>query len=94
MPCHPETRQEGNGKLEDKGCNMRSKSYETEVKDLALEDEMIENIIQHPLQNQVQAAASRVTEQLKAHEFSEWRIEKVYDRSQCAFYPGFYVFQG
>ena len=73
---------------------MGCKSDKTEVKDLAFEDEMIENIVQHPFQHQIQTATSRIAEQLKAHHLAEWRIEEVDDRGQSAFYPGFYVFKG
>ena len=94
MACHPESCEEGDGKLEDKSCNVRRESDETQVKDLAFEDKMIEDIIQHPLQNQVESAAGRITEQFEAHELAERRIEKVDDRGQSAFCPGFYVFEG
>ena len=94
MPCHPETSQEGNGELEHEGCDVGRECDEAEVKDLAFEDEMIEHIIQHPLQNEVQAATSRITEQPEAHELTERRIEEVDDCGQSAFDPGFYVFQG
>jgi len=53
VACHPETRQESDGKLEDKGCNVRRESNKSEVEDLGMEDEMIENIVQHPLQSQI-----------------------------------------
>ena len=94
MACHPEAREESDGELEHKSSDMGRESNKTEVKDLAFEDEMIENIVQHPFQHQVHATASRITEQLKAHELTERRIEEVDDRGQGAFYPGFYVFQG
>jgi len=91
---HPETREESDGELEYKGCNVGREGDEAEVKDLAFEDEMVENIVQHPFQNQIESTASRITEQLEAHELAERRIEKVDDRGQSAFYPGFYVFEG
>ena len=94
MACHPETRQESDGKLEHKGRDMRCESYETEVKDLAFENEVIENIVQHPFQHKIHSAASRIAEQFKAHHLVEKWIEKVDDRGQGAFNPGFYVFQG
>ena len=64
------------------------------VENLTFEDEMIENLVQHPLQNEVQAAASRITEQLEAHHLAERRIEEVDDLGQSSFCPVFYVFQG
>ena len=94
MSRHPKACKEGNGELEHEGRNMGRESNKTEVKDLAFEDEMIEHIVQQPLQHKVQAAASRITEQLKAHELAKGRIEEVDDRGQGAFYPGFYVFKG
>lgn len=53
MARHPETRQEGDGELEHKGRDMGCKGNEAKVKDLTFEDEMIENIVQHPFQNEV-----------------------------------------
>ena len=50
---HPETRQEGNGELEHECGDMRREGNEAKVEDLAFENEMIENIVQHPLQNEV-----------------------------------------
>ena len=94
MARHPETRQEGDGELEHEGCNVRRESDEAQVEDLAFEYEMIENIVQHPFQNEVQATAGRIAEQLEAHHLTERRIEEVDDRGQSAFNPGFYVFQG
>ena len=94
MPRHPKTCEEGDGKLEHESRDVRRKSDETEVKDLAFEDEMVEEIIQHPLQNQVESTAYGVTEQLQTHHLAEWRIEEVDDRGQGAFGPGFYVFEG
>ena len=51
MSRHPETRQEGDGELEHEGCYVRRKSNEAKVENLTFEDEMIENIVQHPFQN-------------------------------------------
>ena len=42
---HPEAREEGNGKLEHKGSDVRRESDKTEVDDLGVKDEMIENIV-------------------------------------------------
>ena len=67
MARHPETREESNRELEHEGRNVGRECDETEVKDLTFEDEMIENIVQHPLQHKIHSAACRVTEQLKAH---------------------------
>lgn len=94
VPCHPETRQESDRELEHEGSNVRREGNEAKVEDLTFEDEMIENIVQHPFQNEVQATTSRITEQLEAHHLSERRIEEVDDLGQSAFNPGFYVFQG
>lgn len=38
---HPETRQERDGKLQQKGCDMWRESDETQIEDLSLEDEMV-----------------------------------------------------
>ena len=92
MSRHPETCQEGDGELEHEGCDMGRESDEAKVEDLSMKYKMVENIVQHPFQNKVQAAAGRITEQLKAHHLAERRIEEVDDRSQSAFYPRFYVF--
>ena len=94
VSCHPETRQESDGKLEHESRDMGREGNEAEVEHLLMEDEMVENIVQHPFENEVQTSASRITEQLKAHHLAERRIEKVDDRGQGAFCPGFYVFQG
>ena len=51
MPCHPEARQKGDGELEHESCDVGREGNKTEVKDLTFENEMIEHIIQHPLQN-------------------------------------------
>ncbi len=100
---HPETRQESDGELEHEGRDMGREGQDSDmsleediakIEDLTFEDEMIENIVQHPFQNEVQATASRIAEQLKAHHLAEWRIEEVNDFGQSAFDPGFYVFQG
>ena len=72
---------------------MGREGNEAEVENLLMEDEMVENIVQHPFENEVQTSASRITEQLEAHHLAERRIEKVDDRGQSAFYPRFYVFQ-
>ena len=45
VSCHPETSEEGNGKLEHKGSNVRRKGNETKVENLTFENEMIENIV-------------------------------------------------
>ena len=82
---HPEAREEGDGELEHEGRDVGREGDETEVEDLLAEDVIVEDIVQHPLQDEVQAAASRVTEQLEAHHLAEWRIEEVDDRSQGAF---------
>ena len=94
MACHPESCEEGDGKFEHKSCDVRCKSDETKVKNLAFKDVMVEDIIQYPLQNQVESAASRIAEQFKTHHLAERRIEEVDDRGQRAFCPGFYVLEG
>ena len=94
MSRHPETCQEGDGELEHEGCDMGREGDEAKVEDLSMEYKMVENIVQHPFQNQVQTAAGRIAEQLEAHHLAEWRIEEVNDFGQSAFDPGFYVFQG
>ena len=92
VACHPETRQESDGELEHKGRDMGRKGNEAKVENLTFEDEMVENIVQHPFQNKVQATAGRITEQLEAHHLAERRIEEVDDRGQSTFNPEFYVF--
>ena len=94
MTRHPETSEEGDGKLEHESGNMRRESDEAKVEDLSMEYKMVENIVQHPFQNKVQATAGRVTEQFEAHHLAERRIEKVDKLRQGVFYTGFYVFQG
>ena len=91
MSRHPEAREEGDGELEHKGRDVGREGDEAEVEDLAFENEMIENIVQHPLQNEVQATASGIAEEFKTHDFAEKRIEEVDDLGQGAFHPGFYV---
>ena len=87
MARHPETRQEGDGELENEGRNMGRESDEAKVDHLTVKHEMVEDVIQHPFQGQIQAAASRITKQLKAHHLAEWWIKEVDDRGQCAFNP-------
>ena len=45
VACHPEAREEGDGELEHKGSDVRRESDNTEVDDLGVKDEMIENIV-------------------------------------------------
>lgn len=94
MTCHPKACEEGDGELEDESRNVGRESDEAEIENLFVEDEMVENVIEHPLQNKVHAATSRITEQFEAHHLAEWRIEKVDDRGQCSFNPFFYVLEG
>ena len=94
VPRHPKTCEESNGEFEHKGRDVGRKGDETEVKHLSVKHIVVENIIQHPFQSQIQATASRITEQFEAHELAERRIEEVDDRGQSAFHPEFYVFEG
>jgi len=94
MTRHPKARQESDGEFEHEGRNVRRESNEAEVEHLLVENEMVENIVQHPFQNEVHAATGRIVEQLEAHHLAEWRIEKVDDRGQGAFNPFFYVLEG
>ena len=91
---HPETREESDGELEYKGRDVRREGDEAKIEHLSAENEMVEDIVQRPLQNEVQSATSTVTKQLKTHNLSEGRIEEVYELSQGAFHPGFYVSEG
>jgi hypothetical protein len=50
---HPETRKEGDGKLVHESGDVWREGDEAEVKDLSFENEMIENIVQYPLQDEV-----------------------------------------
>ena len=94
VSCHPEACEEGDGKLEHEGCDVGREGDETKVEHLRTEDEMVENIIQHPFQHEVQATAGAIAEQLQAHELAERWIEEVDGRGEGAFDPGFYVFEG
>ena len=96
MSRHPEAREESDGELEHEGRNVGREGqvgnmlieYKiAEVEHLSMEDKMVEDIVQHPLQNQIESATSRITEQLKAHELAEGWIEEVNDFGQSAFYP-------
>lgn len=89
---HPEASQEGNWELEDEGRDVGRESNKSEVENLGMEDEMIENVVQRPFEAEVETSASRVTKQFEDHHFAERRIEKIDDRSQSALDPGFYVF--
>ena len=51
MTRHPETRKESDGKLKHEGGDMGRESDETKFDDLGVKDEMVENIVQHPLQH-------------------------------------------
>lgn len=84
---HPKAREEGDGELEHEGRDVGREGNETEVKYLLVEDVIIKDIVQHPLQNKVQATASRIAEQFEAHYLAEWRIEEVDELRQSAFYP-------
>ena len=94
MPCHPEAREKCDGILEHESRDMGCESDETEVEHLSAKDEVIENVIECPGQSKIEAAASRITEQFKAHHLAERRIEEVDDLGQSAFHPGFYVSKG
>ena len=100
---HPEARKEGDGEFEHESGDVGREGQKgdvsienklTEIEHLCMEDEMVEHIVQYPLQNEVQATTSRITEQLEAHYLTERRIEEVDDLGQGAFYPGFYVAEG
>ena len=92
MPRHPETCQEGDGKLEDEGGNMRREGDKAQVEHPATEHEVIKHIIEHPFQRQVQAATEAVTEQVQGYDLPEWRIEEVNDRGQQLLDAFLYVF--
>ena len=94
MARHPEAREESDGELEHEGRDVGREGDETKVKHLSAEDEMVKNIVQHPLQNKVQATAGRITEQFETHHLAERRIEEVDELRQGAFHPGFYVAEG
>lgn len=94
MTRHPKACEESDGELEDESRNVGRESDEAEIENLLVEDEMVENIVQHPFQNEVQAATGRIAEQLEAHHFAERRIEEVDDRGQSMFNPFFYVLEG
>lgn len=79
MTRHPESRQKGDGKLEDESRDVGCEGDEAEVKHLSVKHIMVENIVQHPLQSQVQATASCITEQFEAHHLVERRIKEVDD---------------
>ena len=91
---HPKACEEGNGELEHEGRDVGRESNETKVDYLLVEDVIIKDIVQHPLQHEVQAAAGRITEQFETHHFAERRIEEVNKLRQGAFHPGFYVSEG
>ena len=91
---HPKACEEGNGELEHEGRDVGRESNETKVDYLLVEDVIIKDIVQHPLQHEIQAAAGRIAEQFEAHYFAERRIEEVNELRQGTFYPGFYVLQG
>ena len=94
MPCHPETRQEGDGELEDKSGDMRRESNESQVEDPPTEDEVVKHIVEHPFQGQVQSTAAAIAEQFQRHDLPEGRIEEVDDLDQQAFYTVFYATNG
>ena len=84
---HPETSEEGDGKLENEGCNMAFEGNETQVTYLGLENEMVKQVIQHPLQNKIQTATSCIAEQFETYHLTERRIEEVDDRGEGVLYP-------
>ena len=94
MSRHPKACEEGNGELEHEGRDVGRESNETKVDYLLVEDVIIKDIVQHPLQHEVQATAGRITEQFETHHFAERRIEEVNELRQGAFHPGFYVSEG
>ena len=91
---HPEAREEGDGELEHEGRDVGREGHKAQVEDVTFKDKMIEHVVEHPLQDQVQATAGAVAEQLEAHHLAERRIEEVNELRQSAFYPGFYVAEG
>ena len=94
MSRHPEARQEGDGKLEDEGGDMRGEGDGAEMKQVSVEHEMVEDVIEHPFQRQVQAAASTVAEQLQGDELPKGRIEEIDDPRQQALNALFYGTDG
>ena len=91
VTCHPKTSQESDGELEDESSDMRSESEESQMKHLAMKHKMIEHVIKHPFQCQIQAATATITEQFQAHHLPERRIEKVDDGSHQRLNMVFYV---
>ena len=61
------------------------------MKYLAMKHKMIEHVIKHPFQTQIQATAATVTEQFQAHDFPKRRIEEVDDGSHQRLNMVFYV---
>jgi hypothetical protein len=91
MSCQPETRQESDGKLEYKSGNMGRKGNKAHIEHPTMEDKMVEHIIKHPFQSQVQAATTAVTKQIQRHDLPERRIEEVDDGGQQLLNAFFYV---
>ena len=75
MPSHPKACEEGDGELEDEGCDVTREGDKAEVDHLFSENKLIENLIQHPLQGKVQSAAKAIAEQLSAHKLAEHRVK-------------------
>ena len=92
MSSHPETRKESNGEFEDESGNMGRKSNETQIEHLAMKYKMIEYVIQHPFQDQVQATTTAIAEEFQRHDLPERRIEEVDDRGQELLDRRFYGF--
>ena len=94
VACHPESREEGDGELEHEGGDVGCEGDETQVEHPSVEHEVIEHIVEHPLQCQIQTAAATIAEQLQRHDLPEGRIEEVDDRGQQLLSTGFYVSEG
>ena len=100
---HPEAGKEGDGKLEHK-CrdvgresqvgNVSVEKELAKVKNLLMENVIVKDIVQYPLQNKVHTTAGCIAEQFEAHDLAERRIEEVDELRQSTFHPGFYVAEG
>jgi len=94
VACHPESREEGDGELEHEGGDVGCEGDETQVEHPSVEHEVIEHIVEHPFQRQVQSTATAIAKEFQRHELPKRRIEEVDDRGQQLLSTGFYVSEG
>ena len=73
----PKARDESNGPFQHQSRDVRRKGQKSQIPDVASENEMINEIIQNPVNDEIEAAHESVTEEQEAEIALERRIEEV-----------------